>query len=191
MAASVLYRPLASRRLVHRRYHVYSEVGSRVRLAQDVLMHRPVALKYVGSAEAAEREASLLGIVGPETAPELYETFVDPTASGAEQHVLVMEAADSLSAGLERFCCKRREGLPARSHALRLITCVLALHDRQLVHCDLKTKHFLRFHGEWKLVDYGSVLDEGTERLGPPCTVRFAAPEVAAARQRSRPLRGP
>lgn len=58
----------------------------------------------------------------------------------------------------------------------------------QLVHCDLKTKHFLRFHGEWKLVDYGSVCDENAELL-PPCTVRFAAPEVARARQNNSPLR--
>ena len=58
----------------------------------------------------------------------------------------------------------------------------------QLIHCDLKTKHFLRFHGEWKLVDYGSVCDENAELL-PPCTVRFAAPEVARARQNNSPLR--
>ena len=78
--------------------------------------------------------------------------------------------------------------MAARHHAQRLVQCVLALHDRQLVHCDLKTKHFLRFGGDYKLIDYGNAQGEGTECM-PACTVRYAAPEVARARTSSVPLR--
>ena len=135
----------------------------------------------MASRERAAQEASLLGIIGPDTAPELYETFATHDergggggggGGGAEQHVLVMEAADSLWSGrpsLARFCAQRQgravsgagddQRLALRVHAQRLVQCVLNLHNKNLVHCDLKTKHFLRFHGEWKLVDYGSVPD--------------------------------
>ena len=48
-----------------------------------------------------------------------------------------------------------------RTHAQRLVQCVLALHERGLVHTDLKVGHFLRFSGEWRLVDFDNVIDEG------------------------------
>lgn len=74
-----------------------------------------------------------------------------------------------------------------RTHAQRLTQCVLALHERGLVHCDLKTSHFLRFSGEWRLVDFDNVIADGTECV-PACTARYAAPEVAQARLSGKPL---
>ena len=64
----------------------------------------------------------------------------------------------------------------ALSRAASLI-CVEALHKKRLIHCDIKTKHFMRFGGEWKLIDYDSVLEEG-ETKRPACTLKYAAPEV-------------
>ena len=61
--------------------------------------------------------------------------------------------------------------LALRSHAQRLLLCVEALHKKRLVHCDIKSKHFLRFGGEWKLIDYDAVLEEGERRV-PNCTWR-------------------
>ena len=50
-----------------------------------------------------------------------------------------------------------------------------------MVHTDIKTKHFMRFGGEWKLVDYDNATMEN-ETCQPSCTIRYAAPEVVAAR---------
>ena len=180
--------------LIAGRFAVHTSVGKRVVLAEDVMSHRPCALKWCETQASLEREATLLGIVGPEFAPEVYETLYDEGGGPGRQHVLVMECADpnystpSSCSELAHFCRRRREGLEARTHALRLIHCILALHDRSLVHTDLKLEHFMRFGGEWKLVDLGAVVEDGTTCI-PACTVRYAAPEVAAAVLESTPLR--
>lgn len=84
-------------------------------------------------------------LVGSDFAPEVYDVFED-SASG--DHVLVMQAADPYSE-LCNFVSrqKRRSPLEARHLAQRLLSCVRALHDLNVVHTDLKTKHFLRFDG--------------------------------------------
>ena len=55
-------------------------------------------------------------------------------------------------------------------------------------HAAWQGDHFLRFSGEWKLVDLGSVVDENTECV-PSYTERYASPEVAAAVVGNAPLR--
>jgi len=75
----------------------------------------------------------------------------------------------------------KRDDLTTRSVALRLLQCVSALHDKGLVHADLKPKHFMRFDGDWKLIDFDNVLEDQTDCM-PTCTVRYAAPEVAISR---------
>ena len=92
---------------------------------------------------------------------------------------LVLEAADSL-ADLPSICARRTligNELALRSNANRILHCVEAPHKKRLVHCDIKSKHFLRFNGEWKLIDYGSVLEEGDMSV-PDSTRKYAAPEV-------------
>lgn len=78
--------------------------------------------------------------------------------------------------------------MQVRHLAQRLLNCVRALHNLNLVHTDLKTKHFLRFEGSWKLIDFDSVRSENEEAI-PNCTVRYAAPEVARARISGTPMR--
>ena len=192
----LLHRPLLSSaaQLLAGRYHVHTRIGQKVVLAEDVVRHRPVALKFAQTRERLEAEASVLGIVGPEVAPEVFDSLYDEAGEGGQQHVLVMQAADpnyytpSSCSELAHFCSRPREGIEVRTHAQRLLQCVLALHDRGLVHADLKVQHFLRFSGEWKLVDFDNVLSEGTECV-PSCTVRYAAPEVAASRLEATPMR--
>ena len=70
-------------------------------------------------------------------------------------------------------------------HAQRLLQCVLALHEKGFAHLDLKTKHFLLFGGEWKLIDLDNAQAEGAEipASATACTVRYAAPELVRARR--------
>lgn len=199
-AAALPRRVLPSdSRLVAGRYAVHTSVGKRVVLAQDVRNHRPCALKFFPSAESLEREASLCGIVGPENAPEIYDAIsLDEVAaeSSDRQHILVMQSADpnysssSLCSSLSHFCRGRaRHGLEAATHALHLVQRVLSLHERGLVHGDLKAEHFLRFAGEWKLIDLGTVAEEGSEGVPTGYTLRYAAPEQASAILAQTPLR--
>ena len=199
-AAALPRRVLPSdSRLVAGRYAVHTSVGKRVVLAQDVRNHRPCALKFFPSAESLEREASLCGIVGPENAPEIYDAIsLDEVAaeSSDRQHILVMQSADpnysssSLCSSLSHFCRGRaRHGLEAATHALHLVQRVLSLLERGLVHGDLKAEHFLRFAGEWKLIDLGTVAEEGSEGVPTGYTLRYAAPEQASAILAQTPLR--
>ena len=193
-ATAMHRRVLSGSEVIAHRYAVHTRVGKRVVLARDIVRHRAVALKFCGSRELLQREASLLNIVGPEVCPEVFDTIFDEGGEDGKQHVLVMQSADSnyntpsSRSELQHFCSKRRGGHEARTNALRLVQCVSALHDCGLCHTDLKIEHFLRFDGDWKLVDLGSVVHEGKECV-PACTVRYAPPEVALAALERKPLR--
>ena len=52
------------------------------------MRHVPVVLKVCKSAEAAKLEAGIMGLLGPDIAPEVYETLYE---EGAGQHLLVMQ----------------------------------------------------------------------------------------------------
>ena len=182
---AALRRSVGTRRLLHGgRYLLCSVISPKVQLAQDLQRGgRSVALKYYATSEEAEHEEQVMRLVGPQTAPEVYERFYDESGCGERRHVLAMQAADVLS-DLALFCQRERvlQGrLSLRHYALKLLQCVHALHKKGMVHTDIKTKHFMRFGGEWKLVDYDNATTEN-ETCQPSCTIRYAAPEVVAAR---------
>ena len=182
---AALRRSVGTRRLLHGgRYLLCSVISPKVQLAQDLQRGgRSVALKYYATSEEAEHEEQVMRLVGPQTAPEVYERFYDESGCGERRHVLAMQAADVLS-DLALFCQRERvlQGrLSLRHYALKLLQCVHALHKKGMVHTDIKTKHFMRFGGEWKLVDYDNATMEN-ETCQPSCTIRYAAPEVVAAR---------
>ena len=117
---------------------------------------------------AGSRRAFLLG----ERSGVAQGTVMERSGDAPTRHIPVTvppwQAADAHSE-LSNVCSrqKKRAGLEARHHAQRLLSCVRALHDLNLVHTDLKTKHFLRFDGEWKCIDFDSVISEGTQALHP------------------------
>ena len=166
-------QPGRGKDLIAGRYQIYGEISKRIRVAQDLQRHVPVVLKCCKSAEAATLEAEVMSLVGPDIAPEVYGTLRDEHSG---EHQLVMQAADSTGsmsyADLPQYLRaaarkharqaasnppRRRDDLSTRSVALRLLQCVVALHDKGLVHADLKAKHFMRFSGDWKLIDYDTV----------------------------------
>jgi hypothetical protein len=68
-----------------------------------------------------------------------------------------------------------------RANAFQLLYCVKALHEIcGKVHCDLKPEHFLLFDAEFRLIDYGACVDEGTHCI-PAFNATYASPEVARA----------
>ena len=107
----VLHRPLLTQ-LLGGRYQVYSKAGRRVQLGEDVVRRRPVALKF-GSKEEIQRESGVLDAVGPDVAPEVFETFYDERS---DSHVLVMQAADPHA---EMRVLRREDGKPLESLAVR------------------------------------------------------------------------
>lgn len=177
--------------------------------AQDSISHREVCLKvYDGASRraAAKREASVLRLLGGETAPVLYDAFVE-----GDRTILVIEFADHQYSDLATFSRARAAASPyrgiasglstiaTRAVALRLLQCADKLHDKGLVHNDLKPAHFLRFGGDWKLIDYDAtaarrqgrerhVPDTSTTRPVRPCSRRGrrATPTGTPARRSTR-----
>lgn len=61
------------------------------------------------------------------------------------------------------------------------LTGVAALHERGIIHCDLKPSNVMvKRTGQVKLIDIGSAFWEGRPPEGQPCTLEYAAPEVLA-----------
>ena len=116
-------------------------------------------------------------LVGPQTAPEVYERFTTRAA---------VAAAPCCDAGGGR-ALRSRALLPARARAraalaapLRSSCCSAStLCTRRMVHTDIKTKHFMRFGGEWKLVDYDNATMEN-ERASPAARSGTRRRRVAA-----------
>jgi len=177
------------------RYTVSGQVQAAVFYAQDSISHREVCLKvYDGASRraAAKREASVLRLLGGETAPVLYDAFVE-----GDRTILVIEFADHQYSDLATFSRARAAASPyrgiasglstiaTRAVALRLLQCADKLHDKGLVHNDLKPAHFLRFGGDWKLIDYDAVLEEGEARHADryACTPQYAPPEILSVRR--------
>jgi len=115
-------------------------VQAAVFYAQDSISHREVCLKvYDGASRraAAKREASVLRLLGGETAPVLYDAFVE-----GDRTILVIEFADHQYSDLATFSRARAAASPyrgiasglstiaTRAVALRLLQCADKLHDK-------------------------------------------------------------
>ena len=141
-----------------------------------------VIVKLSDNAVKLEHEAVVLRRLGRQTAPSLIESFV--TGGTPEVCVLVLEAADGRG-DLRHFAMHRNDSttLSMRHHMQRLLHCVAAVHEHGLVHTEIGASNFLRFGGEWKLIDYDGVVSEGSELDAVELGGKTPAPEVVAAMQ--------
>ena len=94
--------------------------------------------------------------------------------------VIVMEYALQ---GSSLDCTLLADELQMRSVAKQVVTCVGRLHALQLVHCDIKCQHFLRFRigsfDAWRLIDFGST-HRVKEQALPCMTTAYVARQICA-----------
>lgn len=162
------------------RYEVVRYLGrggaGRVFLARDRVIHRLVALKETPTALAEARAASRVAVPG---VVSIYDVL--PREEGA---ILVVEYLEggTLAERHERGGAIR--GAEGVRVALSLLDALAAIHERGLVHGDLKPSNIL-FDGEArpKIADFGTAwsIEQTTvlETLRSPAgTLGFAAPEM-------------
>ncbi|CAI0376907.1 unnamed protein product [Linum tenue] len=126
--------------------------------------------------------------------PNIIQCFGAQTTEhgGHRTYNLLLEYASGGS--LSNFIAKRRRGIPeihVRVCTRMILEALWCIHSRGYAHCDIKTDNILVFEEHQslcrlKVADFGAAVEiskqsGGGEKLGIRGTVRYMAPEVAAA----------
>ncbi|KAF0684906.1 Aste57867_23150 [Aphanomyces stellatus] len=129
-----------------------------------------VALKFIQHADEYDREVRMRAVVGNDAVLELLPA-VDPTlfhthvgdlklagnlSMAKYPHVLVMPAADR---SLEDIYLKEKpDDNQIRSMLQHVAKALVALHDKKIVHGDVKKHNVVRVHGALQLIDLDSAV---------------------------------
>ncbi len=169
------------------RYRVDAPVArggmARVYRARDLRLDRDVALKvlsqpYADDPEFTDRFLAEARAAASLSHPSLVHVY--DSGSDGDAHFIVMELLDrhrSLRRALDE------QGPLPPEEVLRLATELLAglrvIHDRGLVHCDVKSGNVMLGPGEAKLIDFGIAREpheahEGDTSIG---SLQFMSPE--------------
>ncbi|MBA2266128.1 MAG: serine/threonine protein kinase [Chloroflexi bacterium] len=178
--------PMIGRTLVDR-YRIDEPVArggmARVYRARDVRLERDVAVKvlshpYADDPAFTDRFLAEARAVASLSHPSLVHVY--DSGSDGEAHFIVMELLDrhrSLRQAID-------EGGPmAREDVLRigreLLAGLRAVHDRGLVHCDVKSGNVMLGPGPAKLIDFGIARPphEGLEGSTSIGSLQFMSPE--------------
>jgi serine/threonine-protein kinase len=143
------------------RYEVRREIArggmATVYLAEDTLLHRPVAVKVLtGDATAGERDAFLreARAVAKLSHPNIVEVY-DAGIEGSLRYIVMQFVAGG---SLRDVIAREAPVEPGRAVALtvRLADALNFGHRRGIVHCDMKPGNVLLAEdGEPKIVDFG------------------------------------
>ena len=133
-------------------------------------------------------------VVGEDNEPEPDEVMgVEADATGqltkanAEKlYFLVMPLADrNLFVALkqERFAGKNMEEV--RHVFSQLVHCVEHMHERGVLHADLKPLNIVRTTGQWKLIDLDAACEIGKEPVGHKSSSAYVPPEAIYVDEKS------
>jgi serine/threonine-protein kinase len=169
------------------RYRIDAQVArggmARVYRARDVRLERDVAVKVLGQPYAddpafTERFLAEARAAASLSHPSLVHVY--DSGSDGDAHFIVMELLDrhrSLRQALDE------DGPMSRDEVVRLGTELLAglrvIHDRELVHCDVKSGNVMLGPGAAKLIDFGIARSpqaavEGATSIG---SLKYMSPE--------------
>ncbi len=169
------------------RYRIDAPVArggmARVYRARDVRLERDVAVKvlaqpYADDPAFTERFLAEARAAASLSHPSLVHVY--DSGSDGDAHFIVMELLDrhrSLRQALDE------DGPMSRDEVLRLGTELLAglrvIHDRELVHCDVKSGNVMLGPGAAKLIDFGIARSpqaavEGATSIG---SLKYMSPE--------------
>ena len=173
-------------------YRLNAECGQgaygKVFLAESMLTHRRVALKVVfRHGRSCERELRGLAVY-QEVCRRTDLLQIYHVEDCGEYFYYTMDAADDLNAGNGEYVSDtlanrlRASGKlsagAVRRMAEELAACLHTLHDKGVLHRDVKPDNILWIDGEAKLGDIGLVTADGSTRLAG--TPGFLPPEVLA-----------
>ena len=72
--------------------------------------------------------------------------------------------------------------LQVRLVARQLCAALAHLHERGVVHCDLKPRNVVRQGRQYKLIDLDATASAGSERVGHKLSTAYVPPEMIVAR---------
>ena len=178
------------------RYRIDAPVArggmARVYSARDVRLERDVAVKVLAQPFADDPAFTERFLAEARAAASLSHAslvHVYDSGSDGDAHFIVMELLDrhrSLRQALDE------DGPMSRDEVLRLGTELLAglrvIHDRELVHCDVKSGNVMLGPGAAKLIDFGIARSpqaavEGATSIGSSSTCRPSSSTVRRSRR--------
>jgi len=178
------------------RYELVRQLGSggwgRVYLANDRMLHRPVAIKQLLPRLAADpaavsrflREASVIASIRDPHVLTIYDIV-----EGAGQHYMVMEYADAGTLAQVLQLEGSLSPYEALSVGIEVCQGLRAVHSKGIVHRDVKPANVMFFSREdglpiAKIGDFGIALQAQAERLTPSDnvvgTLIYLSPEQAS-----------
>ena len=147
---------------------------------QEYVMHILYTYPEVGSStfnswpdEVMDVEADATGQLTKANAEKLY--------------LLVMPLADrNLFVALkqERWAGKNMEEV--RHVFVQLVHCVEHMHEKGVLHADLKTLNIVRTAGQWKLIDLDAACEIGKEPVGHKSSSAYVPPEAIYVDEKSK-----
>ena len=139
-----------------------------------------------------EATATLISDVGQDNEPdEVVDVEADATgqltkANAEKLYLLVMPLADrNLFVALkqERWAGKNMEEV--RHVFVQLVHCVEHMHEKGVLHADLKTLNIVRTAGQWRLIDLDAACVIGKEPVGHKSSSAYVPPEAIYVDEKS------
>lgn len=153
----------------------------------DHVLRRPVAVKvlhpHLAETSAAERFSREGRLLGSLMHPNLATIFDMGSQNGLPYLVMEFVEGESLAAIIERDApLSRTAGMPI---ALQLCRGLAYMHERGVVHRDIKPQNILITHGDRvRIVDFGIARGPETSEMTAPGwvmgTAQYLAPETVA-----------
>ena len=125
-----------------------------------------VAVKHARGMDMRERIRCVLPVF---VSKEFAEKF----------HLIVMPLADKNL--YDAFKSERWAGKnmgDVRHVFIHLVTCVQYMHDKGVLHADLKTMNIIRSDGQWKLIDFDAACEIGKKSVGHKSSSAYVPPEA-------------
>ncbi|MGH2801281.1 MAG: protein kinase domain-containing protein, partial [Thermoleophilaceae bacterium] len=174
-------------RLLAERYEVRELIArggmARVYRARDTRLERDVAVKILSPPYAEDRAFTDRFLAEARAAASLsHPSLVHVYDSGSDGalHYIVMELLDRHRTLREILAERRRLGIAeAASLGRELLAGLRVVHERGLVHCDVKSANVMIGPGPAKLIDFGiartpHAADEGDTSIG---SLQYMSPE--------------
>ena len=115
----------------------------------------------------------------PEKTQVTIATFVSKQFA-EKYYLIVMPLADKnlFSAFKSERWAGKNIHVNVRQVFIHLVTCVQYMHDKGVLHADLKTMNIIRSDGQWKLIDLDAACEIGKEHVGHKSSSAYVPPEA-------------
>ena len=177
------------------------ETGQPIKVALKLMRLKDQFLREISTRDKEFNEEHVMHILQahPEVGSSAFDSWPDEvvdveadatgqlTKTNAEKlYLLVMPLADrNLFVALkqERWAGKNMEEV--RHVFVQLAHCVEHMHEKGVLHADLKTLNIVRTAGQWKLIDLDAACQIGIESVGHKSSSAYVPPEAIYVDEKS------